>query len=161
VAAIELRIRPLDDDERPWLGDHLIRVWRSHEMVTRGRIHDASALPALVCVDGNEIVGVATYRIDDGQCELVTLDTLHERRGIGTLLLDGAIAAARAAGCRRLWVITTNDNIDAQRFYKRRMRLVAVHEDTLKEARRHKPSIPLIGASGIAMRDEVEFELEL
>jgi ribosomal protein S18 acetylase RimI-like enzyme len=158
----DIAVRPVEAQERPWLAAHLTRVWRAPEVVTRGRVHDAATLPALVCVAGDEVLGVATYCIDDGQCEVVTIDALHERRGAGSALLQAIVAAAGESGCRRVWVITTNDNRGAQRFYKHHgMRLVAVYEDTLKHARRHKPSIPLIGDSGIAMRDEVEFELEL
>jgi hypothetical protein len=59
-------------------------------------------------------------------------------------------------------LITTNDNIDAIRFYQRRgMRLVAVHRDAVDDARRAKPSIPMIGEYGIPIHDELEFELQL
>jgi ribosomal protein S18 acetylase RimI-like enzyme len=69
---------------------------------------------------------------------------------------------ATAAGCRRLWLITTNDNLDALRFYQRRgFELVAVHRDFREVARRLKPSIPLEGNFGIPIRDEIELELRL
>jgi hypothetical protein len=41
------------------------------------------------------------------------------------------------------------------------MRLVAVHRGGVDEARRLKPSIPLIGEHGIPIHDELEFEREL
>ena len=60
------------------------------------------------------------------------------------------------------WVITINDNLDALRFYQRRgMRLVAVRPGAVDEARRLKPSIPVIGAQGIPIHDELELELRL
>ena len=83
-------------------------------------------------------------------------------RGIGSTLLEGVANEARRRGCRRLWLITTNDNLNAIRFYQRRgLRLVAVHAGAVDDARRLKPSIPLVGEDGIPIRDELEFELEL
>jgi Acetyltransferase (GNAT) family len=68
----------------------------------------------------------------------------------------------REAGCRRVWLITTNDNLRALRFYQRRgFRLVAVHPDALARSRELKPSIPEIGLDGIPLRDELELELLL
>jgi ribosomal protein S18 acetylase RimI-like enzyme len=115
-----------------------------------------------VAVDGEQIVGLATFRCEDGECELVTLDALRRRQGIGSALLAGVRAEAVRRGCRRLWLITTNDNLNAIRFYQRRgMRLVAVHRGAVDEARRIKPSIPLLGEHGTPIHDELEFELPL
>ncbi|RME26780.1 MAG: GNAT family N-acetyltransferase [Candidatus Zixiibacteriota bacterium] len=132
-------------------------------VVSRGRKWFPADLPGFVAIDdANERVGLATYRIENRECELVTLDALKKWQGIGTALLERVAAAARQAGCRRLWLITTNDNIDAIRFYQRRgMHLVAVHVDALTRSRRLKPGIPAIGCYGIPIRDEIEFELML
>jgi len=70
--------------------------------------------------------------------------------------------AAQETGCRRLWLITTNDNLDALRLYQRRgFTLAAVHPNAAAEARRLKPEIPLIGEYGIPIRDELELEMEI
>jgi len=67
---------------------------------------------------------------------------------------------ARAAGCRRLWLITTNDNLRALGFYQRLgLDLCALHRDAVAVARRLKPGIPLTGRAGIPIRHELEFEL--
>jgi GNAT superfamily N-acetyltransferase len=113
-------------------------------------------------VDGDEIVGLATFRLEGDECELVSLDALAQWRGIGSALLAAVAEEATARGSRRLWLITTNDNIDAIRFYLRRgLRLVAVHLAAIDEARKLKPSIPLVGENGIPIHDELEFELRL
>jgi GNAT superfamily N-acetyltransferase len=131
-------------------------------VVSRGVAHDAARLPALVAVQGEEIVGLVTFRFAGTECELVSLDALRQRQGIGSVLLESVGQEARERGCRRLWLITTNDNLDAIRFYQRRgMRLVAVHPGAVDDARRIKPSIPLIGEFGIPIHDELEFELVL
>ena len=70
--------------------------------------------------------------------------------------------AARAGQCTRLWLITTNDNLRALRFYQRRgFRLAALHRDALETSRRLKPSISEIGFHGIPLRDELELERSL
>ena len=88
--------------------------------------HDASALPCLVAVDGERWLGVAVYALEDGECELVLLEAFERRAGIGTALLEATVAIARKSNSRRLWLVTTNDNLDALRFYQRRgMHLVS------------------------------------
>lgn len=155
-------VREPSDGERGWIEAFLTRSWGSTTVVSRGQAHDASALPALLAVQGEEIVGLATFRLADRECELVTLDSLAEGQGIGSGLLAGVAQEAGRRGCGRLWLITTNDNLNAIRFYQRRgMRLAALHRGAVDDARRIKPSIPLIGEHGIPIHDELEFELGL
>jgi GNAT superfamily N-acetyltransferase len=136
--------------------------WGSTLVVSRGEAHEVGGLPALVAVDREQIVGLATLRPDGDGCELLTLDAVVRNRGIGSALLEAAADWARARGCRRLWLITTNDNLDAIRFYQRRgWRLVAVHPGGADRARELKPSIPEVGEYGIPIHDELEFELVL
>jgi ribosomal protein S18 acetylase RimI-like enzyme len=154
-------IRPFTDEHRTWARALLAGNWGAARVVTRGRLHQADLLPGFVaCVDGRP-VGLATYRISGDACELVTLDSNSEGGGIGTALVEAVRAAARASGCRRLWLITTNDNRRALRFYQRRgFRVAAVHVDAIRESRRLKPEIPLTGFDGIPIRDEVELEFD-
>jgi ribosomal protein S18 acetylase RimI-like enzyme len=155
-------VRAATAGDRDWIARQLERSWGSTTVVTRGRAVDASELPALLAVQGDEIVGLATYELSGAECELVSLDALRGEQGIGSALLAGAAEEAGRRGCRRLWLITTNDNLTAIRFYQRRgMRLVAVYPGAVDDARRMKPTIPLIGEHGIPIRDELEFELEL
>jgi SAM-dependent methyltransferase len=160
--AAGLVVRVAERTEREWIAECLRERWGSTEIVSRGRSHDARELPALICLLGDTPVGVATYRLADDQCELVTLDALLERHGVGSALLGHLAALARHEGCRRLWLITTNDNLSALRFYQRRgMRLVAVHRDAVERAREIKPEIPVYGDGGIPITDELELELPL
>jgi len=162
VAAQTVLIREPRSDEIASIAEHLVRSWGSTIVVTRGRAHDASRLPTLVATRDEGIVGVATYRIEGGECELVTLDALLPGQGIGSALLARVGEEAERQGCRRLWLITTNDNLDAIRFYQRRgMRLVAVHPGAVDAARRIKPGISEVGNYGIPIHDELELELLL
>jgi len=159
---VSLVIREPQGGEHAWIERFLTGAWGSTTVVSRGTAHDASRLPALLAVENSEIVGLATFRLADGDCELVTLDALRPGQGIGSALLSAVGEDAGRHGCDRLWLITSNDNLNAIHFYQRRgMRLVAVHRGAIDEARRIKPSIPLIGEHGIPIHDEVEFELPL
>jgi GNAT superfamily N-acetyltransferase len=93
---------------------------------------------------------------------VLSLDSLREGRGVGTALLEMVKDAAREAGCDRIRLITTNDNLDALRFYQKRgFVLVALHRDAVTAARALKPSIPLLGDHGIPIRDELDLEFPL
>ena len=83
------------------------------------------------------------------------------RAGIGSRLLERVIGAARDAGCSRLWLTTTNDNLDALRFYQRRgFQLCALRTGVVGDTRRLKP-LPATGAYDIPIRDELDLELPL
>ncbi|MEU6427686.1 GNAT family N-acetyltransferase [Microbispora sp. NPDC046973] len=116
--------------------------------------------PRFVALLDGELAGVATYAITGRECELVTLDSVREGAGVGTALVDAMAGAAQAGGAVRLWLVTTNDNLRALRFYQRYgFDLVAVHRDAVARSRELKPSIPEIGLDGIPIHHELELEL--
>ena len=134
----------------------------STRVVSRGVLHNTLSLPGLVAEEGSTPVGIALYRIDQDQCEVVVLLSKRSRQGIGTRLMQAVQDLATEAACKRLWLITTNDNLGAMAFYKAiGMRLVAVHRGAIRESRKLKPEIPLIGNNGVPIEDEIEFELGL
>lgn len=157
-----LDVRPLADGDRDWARALLAERWAGPRIVTRGRVHEADRLPGFVAhVDGRP-AGLLTYRPAGDDCEIVSLDATAEGCGVGTALVAAVRATALAAGCRRLWLITTNDNRVALRFWQRRgFRIVAVHADAARESRRLKPAIPLVGRDGVPIRDEIELSLDL
>lgn len=155
-------IRPVTPGDAEWVAGLLTQRWGSPQIVTRGRVHQADELPGFVAEHHGDRVGLATYRIAGRECELVSLDSLAERQGIGTALVYAVANAAHAAGCRRVWLITTNDNLRALGFYQKRgFELVAVHRNALEQSRRIKPQIPHVGQDKIPLRDEIELERRL
>ncbi|WP_221891160.1 GNAT family N-acetyltransferase [Microbispora sp. KK1-11] len=153
-------VRPLTVEDVAWMRELFTERWGGVVSVSRGVAHDTTALPGFVALLDGERAGVATYRIDGGECELVTLDSVREGAGVGTALVDAVAGAARAAGAVRLWLVTTNDNLRALRFYQRYgFDLVAVHRDAVARSRELKPSIPETGLDGIPLRHEIELEL--
>jgi len=156
-----VRVRPLGEADREWATGKLRELW-GEGVVSRGRLLDATVLPGFVAEGEGEPAGLLTYRIDGGDCEVVTINAFPRGAGAGTALMEAVAVAARDAGCRRVWLITTNDNLRALRFYQRRgFRLAALHRDALARSRDLKPSIPEIGLDGIPLRDELELELRL
>jgi ribosomal protein S18 acetylase RimI-like enzyme len=142
--------------------EHFLLRWHSLRVARRGRIERPLEHPALVAEQDGRLVGVLTYVVVGSDCEILTLHADVRRRGVGTALIEEVKRAAARAGCTRLWLITTNDNVDALRFYQRRgFRLAALHRGAVDDSRaRLKPEIPEIGEYGIALRDELELELE-
>lgn len=154
-----IEIKSLDEKYRDWARELLIEEWGAVEVVTRGRIHQADKLPGFVALLDNKPRGLITYNIESDQCEIVTLNSLIERQGVGSALVNTVRNVAYSKGCRRLWLITTNDNTYAFKFYQKlRFVVAAYHINGIEKLRELKPTIPYIGMNGIPIRDEIEFE---
>jgi ribosomal protein S18 acetylase RimI-like enzyme len=156
----EYHIRPLNDNDKAWVINLLKEWWAGPLQVTRGRVLHADELPGFIAVLNGEPSGLATYRIEGDRCEITTMNSLAEGKGIGTALINTVKETAIAAGCKRLWLITTNDNTNALHFYQKRgFVIAAVYCNALEESRKLKPEIPLLGNDGIPIRDEIELEM--
>ena len=94
---------------------------------------------------------------------MVSIRSLDEGHGIGRALLDAVHDAAAEAGCRRLWLITTNNNVRALAVYQRwGMDIVAFHRHAVSDARRRlKPSIAARDENGIPIAHELVLEMLL
>jgi ribosomal protein S18 acetylase RimI-like enzyme len=160
--AANYEILPLTTAQRAWVNQTITREWASTDVMSRWRWHDTTQLPGFIAVRNDEPAGLATYLIEGDACELVTLNSFAERSGIGDALLNAVRAEAVRAGCKKLWLTTANDNLNALRFYQKRgMRIVTVHIGAVDEARRLKPGISLIGHDGIPLHDELELAINL
>jgi len=158
-----LRIRLAGPGDSGWLPAFIEERWHADFVVNNGRSIRPASCPALVAELDGERVGLITFKVDARDCEVVTLDSVREGIGVGRALLDAALLEARRRGCRRPWLVTTNDNLRALGLYQRwGMRLTALRAGVYDEVRRTlKPSIPEIGENGIPLRDELELELLL
>jgi ribosomal protein S18 acetylase RimI-like enzyme len=157
----ELIVRDGTPGDADWIRRLLIEHWGAVEVVSRGAIHRGTELPALIAGRGGERLGLLTYREHGDQCEVVTFDAIAPHGGVGTALLGELVRRMRGR-VRRVWLITTNDNLAALRFYQRRgFALAALHPRAIEVSRRLKPSIPPVGHDGIPIRDELELEIIL
>jgi GNAT superfamily N-acetyltransferase len=155
-------VRSLALGDRAWVATLIRERWGDDIVVARGRIVRPTELPGVVAIDAGQPVGLLTYEALGEACEIVTIDAVRRREGIGRALVEAAARAAREAGCRRLELITTNDNGEAHAFYRAcGFTLVAVHEGAIDRSRAIKPSIPLVDDRGVPIRDELEFARDL
>ena len=144
--------------------DAFIRtVWGADFVVAHGERIFLSGSAGFAAVWDGRVVGHGSYRIVDDACEVTSISADPQRVGTGSLLMDRIIDEARRNGCLRVWVTTTNDNLDALRFYQRRgFRFVALRPGAVDVARTElKPEVPEIGSYGIRMRDELDLALDL
>jgi len=159
---VQFVIRSFDANDRTRVADFILQHWGAEIVVAHGVVYRPHELPGFIALNGDAMVGLVTYHIDGDACEIVTIDSTQSGCGIGTALIDAVKQTARQAGCRRLWLVTTNDNLSALRFYQKRgFVLVALHRNAIEPSRKLKPQIPLIGEHGIPLRDEIELEIGL
>jgi N-acetylglutamate synthase-like GNAT family acetyltransferase len=155
-------IRPLDKSDRNWVAQFMDKHWGSTKIVSRGKVHYGHLMPGFVAITGTpeepgDKIGLITYRLEEDECEIITMNSLLPRHGVASALVKAVKEVVTQAGVKRLWLITTNDNLIALRFYQKRgFALVAVYPDALAESRKLKPQIPIIGLDGIPLRDEIE-----
>src|SRR5512135_2018571 len=149
-------------EDVPQVCDFWREHWCEEYVVVHGQVYRPDGVEGFIALDGSEWVGLVTYKVLDGECEIVSLDSLREGQGIGTRLIEQVLDEARRAGCARLFLITTNDNLEALGFYQKHgFLLVKVNREALDGSRKIKPAIPLIGMHGIPLRDEIELEIPL
>lgn len=157
-----ISIQPLEINDRGWVSQFILEHWGSDKVVSHGVVYFPQDLPGFVAMYDAEKVGLVTYNITGTSCEIVTIDSIRPSSGVGTALIEAVKNTAIKSGCKRLWLITTNDNLNALRFYQKRgFVLVAVHRNALELSRKLKPEIPLIGHQGIPLQDEIELEFML
>jgi len=157
----DFRVRPVDSDDAEWIAQFIAERWGAEFVVAHYEVYHCRDLPGFVAIEQEEKVGLVTYAIAGDDCEVVSLDSLRPSVGIGTGLIDAVKAEAVESGCKRLWLVTTNDNMNALRFYQKRgFVLVKINRNAIEFARNLKP-VPLIGAESIPLRDEIELEMML
>jgi hypothetical protein len=154
----DVTIRPIQPDDLPMLEDLMVREFGAPLVVSGGVLHDVRQLPGFVALRNDVRAGIATYDIDEKGCEVVAIAGI----GVGSALLSAVVDEARAIGCPRVWLVTTNDNTRALRFYQRHgFDLCALRVGAVDEARQVKPEIPEYGEDDIPIRHELELELLL
>jgi ribosomal protein S18 acetylase RimI-like enzyme len=150
-------IRRLAESDFLRLRQFWVERWGGEIIIVHGEIIQYNQVDGFVYDDW---IGLITFVIRGDKCEITSLDSLHERKGVGTALINEVIHAAKQKRCRRVALVTTNDNLQALGFYQRRgFELVAIHRGAINESRKLKPSISLIGENNIPLRDEIELEM--
>lgn len=155
-----MELQEINEEFRSAVNEILRDEWNCPPLISRGKIIDTTILPGFLIIEDEIIKGFITYRFASDECEIATLNSFEENRGIGTALIKAVLDIAEKNSCRRLWLITTNDNINAIRFYQKKgFELKAAHINAIELSRKLKPSIPLIGMDNIPIKHELEFEI--
>lgn len=141
---------------RRWCWSGRRRPWRGSG--------SSSKLPGYRATWPRWVVGASgwSWSTSGTAYEVVAIGTTEPRRGIGRALMGRCVAEARARGCRRVWLVTTNNNLAAIGFYQRLgMDLCALHRHAVHVSRKLKPTIPVRDATRVRIDHELEFELLL
>lgn len=151
-----MRVRDLEDRDRPWLRQLVEDAWSLPVVTPTGAYNDPTGFDGVVAELDGEIAGAVTYRADDDDAvEIVTVNATVRRRGVATALMTGVRERAAAAGARRAWLITTDENAGAVAFYEAiGMRRARTHENFVEVVRAQKPDVG-------GFRDAIEFEWTL
>lgn len=149
----------LVDEFREDVDFYIKEEWGGPYIVTKGNLFDTRTLSGFVYAEDGMLKGGILYGLKNGDCEIAALFSMEEGRGVGGGLIRAVVEAARKNRCKRVWLITTNDNTHAIRFYQKQgMTLKAVYINAMEESRKLKPQIPLTGVDGIPILHEFEFE---
>lgn len=79
-------------------------------IITRGNIINIRNLHGFTALENGELVGAILYEIKETDCEIVVLYSTIESIGVGTNLIDVVLDMAKIKKCKRVWLITMNDN---------------------------------------------------
>jgi ribosomal protein S18 acetylase RimI-like enzyme len=142
-----------------WL---VAQLWGAEVVAVHGSMLRPAELPGFIAERSGRVAGLLTYQVVGDMLEIVTLNAIDRRAGIGTQLIEAAVIAARRYGCRQVRLTTTNDNVDALRFYQRRgFRLAELRPGAVDRSRQIKPEIPRVGEYGIPLHDEIDLTLQV
>lgn len=151
----------VSEKNRQEVNQFLIDNWYSTDIVIRGEVVDGTKVDGFIAYDNNKIIGLITYIFYDDVCEIVTLNSLEENKGVGTALCNKLKEVAIKNKCRLIRLITTNDNLKALGFYQKRgFVLTKLYPNAMDFVRKIK-DVPLLGENNIPLRDELELELTL
>jgi GNAT superfamily N-acetyltransferase len=158
----ETVIRPVNEGDRPLLAWLVAELWGSEEVAVHGDLLRPGELPGFIAERARRVAGLLTYQLVGDTLEIVTLNAIDRRAGIGTLLIEATVRTARHFRCRDIRLTTTNDNVDALRFYQRRgFRLAELRPGAVDRSRQDKPQIPRVGDYGIPLHDEIDLTLRV
>ncbi len=159
---MKITIRKIKPSDINWIKKIFIDYWNGDFVVSKGKIHKPEELEGFIAEINNKKVGLVTFKLVRGKIEIVTLNSFLKRKGIGNSLLEKVIKLAKIKKVKIIWLITTNDNLNALKFWQKRgFNIVKIYPNAIKISRKIKPQIPLIGQNGIPLKDEIELEIKI
>ncbi|MDO5556520.1 MAG: GNAT family N-acetyltransferase, partial [Clostridia bacterium] len=135
----------INNNMRNRVNEYLINEWESTNIIVRGKIIDGTKLEGFVVLNnGNNIIGLITYLIyDNNEMEIISLNSNIEGIGIGKKLIDKVKEIAIKKDCKLIKLVTTNDNVEALKFYQKRGFVISnIYINAMEKSRKLKPEIP-------------------
>lgn len=133
---------------------HFQAHWKNSKLVISGETIDLMDFPVLILLNPSP-VGFLSYRLINKQIEILSLISEESGKGIGSILLEEIESIGRSNQYEALTLITTNDNLNALRFYQKRgFQIRALYPDAIPFSRTLKPEIPMEN-NGIPINDEL------
>lgn len=157
------KIRAAVPSDKPWI-ESVVRGWGDRFVISKGRKSYPQNSPCLIAEDASgSKLGILSYEFrSKNEAEITLLESFEEGKGAARGLVKEAVRIIKKSGADRIFAVSTNNNFDAFKFYQYQgFRPVAVFPDSMKAARRLKPSIPKICSNGLPINDEIEYELKL
>ena len=155
-------IRPTEENDRPWMRGVMRKWWGSESVVIRKSKYEPAEMDGFIAFQNDERVGLVILRYDETLCEIMSLTISGSHPQIGKRLILSTVEDAMKNNSARIVVVTTNDNISALRFYQKSgFRLCELRVGIIKESRKIKPQIPLVGNYQIPILDEIELVMIL
>ncbi|WP_019743658.1 GNAT family N-acetyltransferase [Bacillus altitudinis] len=145
-----------------WLTCFFNEHWGGTTMVSKGTTYNVLNENIMLAKRGDSIVGILVYKIFKEEAEILTLEALEKYHGVGSKLLFELEQHLKTQNIHSINLITSNDNLNAIRFYQRKgYSFKNIYIGAIDKARMLKPTIPSIGNYGIHVKDELEFEKRL
>lgn len=155
-------IHPIEPKDQPSIAAAVCERWGDEQILIHEESFHTASLPGLMASDQDELLGFLHYQVRGEECEIITLASLRQRRGVGAALVQALEGIAIPQGCSTLSVTTTNDNLDALAFYQHLgFSLKGAGLGLVDQARKLKPSIAEIGEHKIPIHDEIYLEKAL
>ena len=100
---IRMELKKIEKQDRDKTTAFIKKEWGGTLIVLReGEQFELANAEGFVIYDKEEIIGLITYEIRDKVCEILSLDSKVEDKGLGTQLVEAVKNVARNNNCSKL-----------------------------------------------------------
>lgn len=136
--------------------------WGSTSIVYSGMVYDLNTLKGIALKNNDIIVSILFYQVINKELNIILLESFVKRKGFGRIILQKIKEISKGNKYKRIIVTTTNDNIDAIKFYQlNEFDIIEVKFNAVDLSRKIKPEIPSVGNYGIKIKHELIFGFDI
>ena len=157
-----IQVFPITSTDREWVRKICLQEWMDEIVVVHDQVFHPDQLDGFKAIINGQPVGLICYQFNAKDCEIILLNSFNPGLGVGSALIQAVEEAAMNKSLETCFLVTTNDNQNAIRFYQNAGYIVKeVRQDAVTRARLIKPSIPLTNEDGVPITDEILMEKKL